>query len=542
MEKKQELEIKKVYENPKKREPLIIYQKLSDYEEKSKHVDLLETLKSNTKDLTNMSKKQVDTLMSNVNTHLILKKNENNEIEINTSSITESLDIANSIINNSENSCDPKEIDIKSPFQMASGLGLTPYISIQSMEELTAYNRNGELTTIKPFISEVGQSEVMSFIDRGQSYEQIAKELLTLKPEIKMIDADYTESKKVHIPLIGEIAEPDVQVSNEFMNDLSFIISANNEFEGLIDEQSLYNRVFRGSMMVNERKLNLIEKPFYEEKFIPTEQEFKDEAKSIKSNYSNLGTAQNELAKIYGFKDYRAIKPCFPKSNDEIAIFMVNTFKLNENENEELNNLYWKFRVIFRRLNIGLGLLNQFNAFENIHPRLYSKDTKRLFIQENSLMQIYSYFLTENSIIFGQIKRNIQKLSQDEKTNILKDLESLEIDKKDETVFGLFVGLLEYHIGKSAGDVTLIKNEDGSIGKIFKPKSDVDTKVENAVNEILNRNRMQISSDSSSIKVSQKDLQDALNISQSDERINRLRNQNEKMFKKFGFEFKEDEK
>ncbi len=272
MEKKQELEIKKVYENPKK------------YENKSKHVDLLEILKSNTKDLTNMSKKQVDTLMSNVNTHLILKKNENNEIEINTSSITESLDIANSIFNSSENSCDPKEVDIKSPFQMASGLGLTPYISIQSMEELTAYNRNGELTTIKPFISEVGQSEVMSFIDRGQSYEQIAKELFTLKPEIKMIDADYTESKKVHIPLIGEIAEPDVQVSNEFMNDLSFIISANNEFEGLMDEQSLYNRVFRGSMMVNERKLNLIEKPFYEEKFIPTEQEFKDEAKSIKSS------------------------------------------------------------------------------------------------------------------------------------------------------------------------------------------------------------------------------------------------------------------
>jgi hypothetical protein len=113
--------------------------------------------------------------------------------------------------------------------------------------------------------------------------------------------------------------------------------------------------------------------------------------------------------------------------------------------------------------------LNQGNILENVEPRLYEKNLEQLHIQENSLMQIYSYFLAENSIIFGQIKRKIQKLSQDEKINILKELENIEIDKKDETVFGLFVNLLEYHIGKSAGDVSLVKNEDGSIGKIFKP-------------------------------------------------------------------------
>lgn len=439
MEKKQELEIKKVYENPKK------------YENKSKHVDLLEILKSNTKDLTNMSKEQVDTLMSNVNTHLILKKNENNEIEINTSSITESLDIVNSIINNSENSCDPKEVDIKSPFQMASGLGLTPYISIQSMEELTAYNRDGELTTIKPFISEVGQPEVMSFIDRGQSYVRIVEELLNGVPEIKMIEPDYTESKKVHIPLTGEVTESDVKIADGIMEKLSFsdtlnLLSPNhvlgNVYNVHIDEQRFYEKYTNHFAKIHTSNTIPIEKAFYEEKFIPTEQEFKDKAKAIKSNYPNLGTAQNELSKIYGFKDYRAIKSCFPKSNDEIRTFLFNTYKLNDEDLEEFSRLRWKFRVILRELNIGVGLLNQFNTFDEANTRLYYKESQHLLIQENSLMMLYSYFLTENSILFGQIKRNIKRLSQEKQLYILKDLESLEIDKKDETVFGLFVQII----------------------------------------------------------------------------------------------------
>lgn len=130
-----------------------------------------------------------------------------------------------------------------------------------------------------------------------------------------------------------------------------------------------------------------------------------------------------------------------------------------------------KFRVIFRKLNIGVGLLNQFNAFDEANTRLYYKESQHLLIQENSLMMLYRYFLTENSILFGQIKRNIKRLSQDEKLYILKDLESLQIDKNDETVFGLFVNLLAYHIGKSAGDVTLHKNEDGTIEQRFVPKS-----------------------------------------------------------------------
>ncbi len=224
----------------------------------------------------------------------------------------------------------------------------------------------------------------------------------------------------------------------------------------------------------NEYKSYPITKPFFEEKYIPTEKEFKCEAKKLKvtGNFSSLGAAQNELAKRYGFKEYRAIKSRFAestKSYDNINTILIHTYKLNEIEHSEINDFFFKFRHIFRKLNLAIGILNQGNILENVEPILYDMKLESLHIQENSLMQIYSYFLTENSILFGQIKRNIQKLFQDEKINILKDLERLEIDKKDESVFGLFVGLLEYHIGKSAGDVTLIKNEDGSIGKIFKP-------------------------------------------------------------------------
>lgn len=58
-----------------------------------------------------------------------------------------------------------------------------------------------------------------------------------------------------------------------------------------------------------------ISKPFSNEKQIPTEKEFKDEAKRLKAsgNFSSLGAAQNELAKAYGFKEYRAIKSRFTK-------------------------------------------------------------------------------------------------------------------------------------------------------------------------------------------------------------------------------------
>lgn len=588
------------YQKP--REPIIVVQKRSDYEEKSKRVDLLELIKSNTKDIENITKEQSEILMSNTNAHFFMDVNDE-EIKIENLSIIEATLIADRLITNSEKTCDPKELDvnmmeliytptysgtgrtyykhdstkkedmikqlnetcntrqvrrkkerekskIENAFNYARGLGLTEHISIQSMEDLEAYNIQGKLISVKPFESENVQPEVIKIIDRGQSYERIIEELLHKVPEIKMIEPDYTESKKVPIPLTGEIAEPDVKIANEIMENLSFsdtlnLISPNHVFGNVqIDEQSLNERIFNNNRMLNNlRNSNEssdskpIEKPFYEEKFIPTEQEFKKEAQAIKSNYPNLGTAQNELAKIYGLKDYRAIKSCFPKSNDEIQTFIFNAYKLTEQELEEFNRLTWKFRVILRELNIGVGLLNQFNAFDEANTRLYYKESQHLLIQENSLMMLYRYFLTENSILFGQIKRNIKRLSQDEKLYILKDLESLQIDKNDETVFGLFVNLLAYHIGKSAGDVTLHKNEDGTIEQRFVPKSS-SPGIENALINILSNKELKIDSDDNiKVNISSNEILDSMGISQSKEKGFNLAKET---LKKFGLKPNED--
>lgn len=484
-------------------------------------------LSNDIKDIENITKEQSEILMSNTNAHFFIDINNDEEIKIETSSIIESILIADRLITNSEKTCEPIE-----------------------MEELPAYIRQGKLISVKPFESENVQPEVIKMIDRGQSYERNVEELLHKVPEIKMIEPDYTESKKVHIPLTGEIAEPDVKIANEIMENLSFsdtlnLISPNHVFGNVqINEQRLNERIFNNNRMLsNLRKSNEssdfkpIEKPFYEEKFIPTEQEFKKEAQAIKSNYPNLGTAQNELAKIYGLKDYRAIKSCFPKSNDEIRTFVFNTYKLNDQELEEFNRLTWKFRVILRELNIGVGLLNQYNAFDEDNIRLYFKDSKHLLIQENSLMMFYRYFLTENSILFGQIKRNIKRLSQDEKLYILKDLESLKIDKNDETVFGLFVNLLAYHIGKSAGDVTLHKNEDGTIEQRFVPKSS-SPGIENALINILSNKELKIDSDDNiKVNISSNEILDSMGISQSKEKgFNRAK----ETLKKFGLKPNED--
>lgn len=477
------------------RKPLIIEQNLSDFKEKSKYVDLLEILKTN---MPHVTKEAADAVINAGNLKLLLdKRNDTNEL-INLTKEHVEIIKSNMGIKFLMNT---KEIEIK-----------TPSI-IEALEIATSINNSNVGNTCNPIEMEVGQSK-----------EQIIDEMLHREADIIMLNADLSKSKKVQIPLTGEVSELHVDYSNEIKSKLSpendelltktidnyFINkifgptlseSSKNEIERIRREARKYSTMPFTISDEDEYMSYPITKPFLEERYIPTEREFKEEAKELKvsENFSSLGAAQNELAKRYGFKEYRAIKSRFsesPKSYDIFYSILIKTYKLNETDYSKINDFIFKFRHIFNKLNIATGLLNHGNIFENEEPRLYEKRYGVLYIQENSLMQIYSYFLTENSILFGQIKRNIQKLSPNEKINILKDLESLEIDKNDETVFGLFVGLLEYHIGKSAGDVTLIKKEDGSIGKIFKPKSDVDTKVENAVNEILNKNRMQIDSDS----------------------------------------------
>lgn len=376
--------------------------------------------RNDTNDLINLTKEHAEILKSNIGMKFFMNTN-TKEIEIKTSSIIESLEIA-TIINNSnvENTCNPIEMEV------------------------------------------------------GQSKEQIIDEMLHREADIIMLNADLSKSKKVQIPLTGEVSELHVDYSNDIKSKLSpendellsntidnYFMNPRIKYKNAEDEiERIYKEVRKYGTMPfkifdeNEYMSYPIIKPFLEEKYIPTEKEFKDEAKKLKvtGNFSSLGAAQNELARRYGFKEYRAIKSKFSessKSYDNINTILIHAYKLNEIDNSKINDFIFKFRHIFRKLNFATILLNQGNILENVEPRLYERKLELLHIQENSLSEIYSYFVTENSIVFGQIKRNINRLSQVEKINILNEL---EVEEKDEPAFGSFLNLLAFHIGKSVGE------------------------------------------------------------------------------------------
>ncbi|MFX4240221.1 hypothetical protein ACOL3H_06945 [Aliarcobacter butzleri] len=301
------------------------------------------------------------------------------------------------------------------------------------------------LKSIDPY--KIQNADKIRILDFGESYDSARKkendDLLR-----KNIDKYFLDKK------IGTLSESD-----------------NKNLERIFREARKFGSILLGITNDEENAVLAVSKPFFEEKQIPTEREFKEEAKKLKvsGNFSSLGAAQNELARRYGFKEYRAIKSRFLeplKSYDNIRKILINTSKLNKKENDEIVNFFYKFGILFRKLNISIGTID----FEGIiynGPILYYKIMERLEIYENSLMGYYRYFLTENSIVFGQIKRNISIMSQDRKISLLNDLNHLEIDENDAPAFGLFANLLAYHIGKSAGDVTLHKNDDGTIGQKF---------------------------------------------------------------------------
>lgn len=395
-------------------------------------INLSDNISDAIEELSNMSNKQVDTLMSNTNPPLFTNFNP----------------LAN--LNNEE---------------------------LEKSFELTESD----------FDDEIYKNRIMAFLDTRSDI----KDLVNLTEEqAEIIKSNLGVNFFMNIHEKDENINPKFTkendellsktIDNYFMNRQIGTLPETNkmEIERICREVRKYGTMPFKIFDENEYMSYPIIKPFLEEKYIPTEKEFKDEAKKLKvtGNFSSLGAAQNELAKRYGFKEYRAIKSRFPessKSYDNINTILIHTYKLNEIEHSEINDFLFKFRHIFRKLNLAIGILNQGNILENVETRLYEKKLESLHIQENNLMQIYSYFLTENSIIFGQIKRNIQKLSQDEKINLLNDLNDLEIAENDIPAFGLFANLLAYHIGKSAGDVTLHKNEDGSINQEFVPKSSI---------------------------------------------------------------------
>lgn len=62
------------------------------------------------------------------------------------------------------------------PHIIAVGMG---WYCVQSMESLPFFNRQGKLISVKPFVSKNAQLGVIRIIDRGQSYEQMTKEINT---------------------------------------------------------------------------------------------------------------------------------------------------------------------------------------------------------------------------------------------------------------------------------------------------------------------------------------------------------------------------
>lgn len=472
------------------RESIILEQKLSDFEEKSKRVDLLQILKSSNKDLANLSKEQAENLMSNANLHLFMKVNDE-EIQkkyTDTTMTDESkkLFIDESDDNNLMNLYDKRILSSRKHNGNIDEIVIKTSSIIESSEIAKVINNHIE--DCNPIEMEIGQRK-----------EQFIDDMLHRESDIILLNPDYSKTEKVHIPLTGEVPELETLYSDDIKNKINpKFTKENDELLGKTIDNYFMNRqlgrlsetgkmamerIFREARRYSAMPHRIINddtytsypvsKPFLEEKQIPTEREFKEEAKRLKNsdNFSSLGAAQNELAKRYGFNEYRAIKSIFSKSlnsYDNIRVIFFNPSELNDNERNELHNFILRFNSVFRKLNISVGILE---SYMNKEPRAYYKILEQLQINENSLIGNYRYFLTENSIVFGQIKKNISILSQDRKINLLNDLNDLEINENDAPAFGLFANLLSYHLGKSAGDVTLHKNEDGTIEQRFVPKS-----------------------------------------------------------------------
>lgn len=369
---------------------------------------------------------------------------------------------------------------------------------IEIKEKQFAFNLSGNLTELIPYekpdksletitvgiggylsLKSLEHSDKIKIIDEGQSYEQMLR-ILDIGPS-------YDSARKLNANMsIGISTSPNLENKNEenlqiLSNEIDKYFldkkigtlskSDNKNIERIFREARKFGPIPLDITTDEENAILPVIKPFFEEKQIPTEREFKEEAKKLKvsGNFSSLGAAQNELARRYGFKEYRAIKSRFVeslKSYDNIRNILINTSELNNKENAEIVTFFYKFGRLFRKLNISIGT-KDFESIIDNEPILYYKTMERLEIYENSLMGYYRYFLTENSIVFGQIKRNISIMSQDRKISLLNDLNHLEIEENDAPVFGLFANLLAYHIGKSAGDVTLHKNVDGTIEQRF---------------------------------------------------------------------------
>ena len=172
-----------------------------------------------------------------------------------------------------------------------------------------------------------------------------------------------------------------------------------NEIERIYRDAKKHGTILK-ILDKNEYKSYPIIHHFFEEKLIPSEREFKDEAKKLKvsGNFSSLGAAQNALAKKYGFKEYRAIKNCF-KNSDILnivknAINLVNELKPNNFEVavNELHKLLKEYNNIIIESNL-------FENIDNIDKKIYIKINNKRVAQALGYFDIgRDYFLFYNDV------------------------------------------------------------------------------------------------------------------------------------------------
>ena len=318
-------------------------------------LNLSSDIKVAIEELSNMSNKQVDTLISKSNPNL--HANFNPYTNLSNEELEKSFELTESDFDDEKYISKAYDFARKLDANLVIGLSS----DIKDLENLT----EEQAEIIK---SNLGTKLLMNINEQTKTFTKENDELLT-----NTIDNYFMN--KIIGPTLSE--------------------SSKNEIERIYREVRKYGSMPFKIFDENEYISYPITKPFFEEKYIPTEREFKDEAKKLKvtGNFSSLGAAQNELAKRYGFKEYRAIKSKFSESfssYDNIRSILINTNKLNEIENNKLNAFILKFRTIFRKLDISIGVLESANPFNEVESILYFRSLEQLKIQENSLMGIYA--------------------------------------------------------------------------------------------------------------------------------------------------------
>lgn len=251
------------------RKPIIIEQDLLDFEKKSKNVYLLKILKTH---MPNVTKEVADTIINAGNVKLFVDKSDTDNLKNLLDKISDTNDIVNLTKEHAEiiksnigmkffMNTNTKEIEIK-----------TPSI-IEALKIATSINNSNVGNTCNPIEMELGQSK-----------EQIIDEMLHREADIIMLNADLSKSKKVQIPLTGEVSELHVDYSNDiksklspendellsntidnyFMNPRIKYKNAEEEIERIYKEVRKYGSMPFKIFDENEYKSYPITKPFFE--------------------------------------------------------------------------------------------------------------------------------------------------------------------------------------------------------------------------------------------------------------------------------------